>query len=402
MKIKRTTLLILGLFILAGLTTLLIKLHDRGSSGSGDLAHNQPAASIPVSIPPAPPPRSPPDSHKSIASRPSPPTSTNLNMSDTIFYDDTLSFEDNLKRLKEFCHSHESDQRLEQLLGPFVSVVLEKASQQFAAVKSTLDNLDGPAAYRNILLGCLMASDGSSAEKASIVWRIALNAREPVEVRRTATYLTSQVEDYQKRSADMFALLADTDSQIVISALANSTRHLDENGYNLIKNILIYSPDINLRVAAVSALGRSSFPDNQVTLREIVTSGQTTKEDAFSEASLPKRAAIPHLDMHNPETYDLVKTMALNENEDPGVRAKAISRFTPAEFPEATAMLLQLLQKLDADNTVPLRAVVDTLLTSATPERIQAIRTRAAELSDPQVRTLILKRTELATKGENP
>jgi len=59
MKIKRTTLLILGLFILAGLTTFLIKFHDSGSSGSLNLAHNQSAASptnavrgLPVATPP--------------------------------------------------------------------------------------------------------------------------------------------------------------------------------------------------------------------------------------------------------------------------------------------------------------------------------------------------------------
>jgi len=45
MKINRSTLFILGLFILAGLTTFLIKFHDSGSSGSRNLAQNQSAAS---------------------------------------------------------------------------------------------------------------------------------------------------------------------------------------------------------------------------------------------------------------------------------------------------------------------------------------------------------------------
>ena len=404
----RLTILGFGAFAIFSLFAVkTIHSHFRSQPEPSLVAQSQVAGTKPIV--PAPQPRS--ESKQKIATNSPIISSAQTTNSDlALLYDEKMSFEANLGRLKEFCQSHEKDTKLTLYLNEilnefskeFVKSLLEHAKGEFVVVKKAIEQVNGTTTYRNLLLACVMAADAPSPEKADLVWKVALDKNEQIGVRRTATFLTIKVEDIKKRPGDVFALLADPDSEIVISALANSTRHLDENSYNLIKSSLINSPDINLRVAAVSALGRANFPDSQVTLREIVSSGQTTKEDAFSEATLPKRAAIPHLDMRNPETYELVKQTALNENEDPGVRAKAISRFTPASFPEATEMLLQLLRSLDADNTVPLRAVVDTLLTSATPQRIQAIRTRADELSDPQVRTLILKRIELATKGEKP
>jgi hypothetical protein len=327
-------------------------------------------------------------------------TSTSPSAPDSaLVYDESVSFEENLRRLREFCDPHAQNQKLPMLLDSFVKALVPHAKTEFRAVKQALDRPEGTAAYRNLLLACLVVADGPVQEKADLVWRIALSKDEKIEVRRTATYLTSQIGDTQKRPDALYALLNDSDSEVVISALANSTPHLDERSYNVIKNTLVNSTDVHVRVAAVSALGRAPYPDKQQALREIVLASQTSKEDAFSEASLPKRAAIAHLDIHDPETYELVKQIALNDNEDPGVRAKAIGRFTPAEFPGAIGMLVQLLQKLDAENTVALRAVVDALLTSPTPENLQLIRKKANEQTDLQVRDLILKRIEIEGAG---
>lgn len=400
MKIKHTTLFIVGLLILAGLTVFLIKLFNRNNSSFRDSTYHQPAAPIPNSIPRALPLHAPPASQKTAISRPAPTITANLNVSDMVFYDDRLSFEDNLKRLKEFCHSHEGDQRLEQLLRPLISVLLEKASQQFAVVKSSLDDLDGPAAYRNILLGCLMATDGHSAEKANIVWRIALDSHEQVEVRRTASFLTGQVEDNQKRPADLYTLLTDSDSQVVLFALENSPRHLDQRDYDLIHTNLMNLSDVHLQIAAINAIGNAHFPDAQATLANILGTVQTTKNDAFSEPSLLKRAAITYLDMRNPEILQAIKRIALDDNEDPGVRAKAIAKFTPSQFSGADNFLTELLNKFDVDNSLPLRATIDVLLTDPTPAHVQSIRQKLAQLSDPQLRDLLLKRVDVATGGK--
>jgi len=246
-----------------------------------------------------------------------------------------------------------------------------------------------------------MAAEGDSSEKANVIWQIALNARESAEVRRTATFLTGQVGDNRTRPSNLNTLLRDSDTQVVVFALENSTMHLDQRNYDLIRTKLINSSDIHVRVASVHAIGTAAFDDRQSVLTSVIASVLTSKVDEFSESSLLKRAAISHLDMRNPAIFEAVKNIALDDNEDAGVRAKAIGRFMPMEFPGEVGMLLELLKKLDADNAVALRAIVDVLLTAPTPERVEAIRSRADELSDAEVRKLLLRRIEIATQGGN-
>ncbi|NOS71806.1 MAG: hypothetical protein HOP33_17990 [Verrucomicrobia bacterium] len=347
-----------------------------------------------------PPPVNPKQSGRKLALNP--PSQQSSVARNRIYYDEKLSFVENLQRLKKFCRANRNDAELQQMLIPFLKVLFEQAPQQYQTVKGALEDLDGSPAYRNILLACLMANDGNLGDKANIVWRIALDSREPVEVRRTASFLTSQVDDGQQRPADLYAILSDADAQVVLFALENSTRHLDQRNYDLIRTNLINSRDIHLRVAAIKVIGSSVFADSQTALTSIMANAQTSKDSAFSEPSLLKRAAIPHLNMNNPEVFALVRRIALDDAEDPGVRAKAIGRFTPTEFPAETGMLLEMLGKLDANDTVPLRAVVDTLLTAPTPDRIQTIRAKADEMTDPQIRNLLRKRIEIATQDRKP
>jgi hypothetical protein len=103
--------------------------------------------------------------------------------------------------------------------------------------------------------------------------------------------------------------------------------------------------------------------------------------------------------MRDPETVQAVKRTALDENEDPGVRAKAIGRITPGQFPGADSFLTELLSKLDVNDSLPLRATIDVLLIYPTPAHVQSIRQRLAQLSDPQLRDLLLKRVDVVTKG---
>jgi hypothetical protein len=398
MSRKQKTLVILGVLLLAGFTVLTISLfHRRSSSQNQQVVAPQPFEARSASIPPAPPPVHAPNS-KPIP-KPIALAAPDQYIGPSLFYDEKLSFEANLERLKEFCRSHDGDQRLEQLLAQFVKILLEKASQQFAAAKRILENLDGPAAYRNVVLGCLMAADALSAEKANIVWRTALDAREPVGVRRTASFLTGQVEDSQRRPADLYTLLTDPDSQIALFALQNATRHLDQRDYDLIRTNLVNSPDVHLQVAAITIIGNAPFPDAQATLANILGAVQTSQNEAFSEPSLLKRAAIAYLDMRDPGTFQAIKRIALDENEDPGVRAKAIARFTPSQFPGAESFLTELLNRFDADTSLPLRATIDVLLTDPTPAHVQAIRQRLARLSDPQLRDALLKRVDVVIKG---
>lgn len=387
-----------GLLVLSAVTVLTVMLfQNRLSSQKPVLSTTQLPVATNDYIPP-PPPLIPKQSREKLA--PYPTSQRQGAARNNIFYDENLSFDENLRRLKEFCRANRNDAELQQMLVPFLQVLFEQAPQQYQTVTRALDDLDGSPAYRNLLLACLMTTDRNAADKANLVWQIALDSREPVEVRRTASFLMGQLGAGQKRPGDLYTLLADEDSQVVLFAIENSAQHLDQRNYDLIRTKLVHSSDIHLQVASVNAIGKAPFADSQATLASILANVPTSKAEAFSEASLVKRAAIVQLDMLNPEFFEAVKQIALDDNEDPGVRAKAIGRFTPTAFPKETDMLVGLLKKLDAGNTVSLRAVVDTLLTAPTAERIQMIRTRAQELTDPQVSKLLLARIRIATEGE--
>jgi hypothetical protein len=387
---------LLGIFLLALIGFLFWPQKPKQSP-----EHNQPVVAADARIPPAPPPL-PSSKRKSATNSPSASSIQALTPELALSYDESLTFGMNLLRLKEFCRSHSSDPRLQQLLDAFVKRLLAHAKTELPAIERSLQDMDGTAAYRNLLLMCLSEADGGISEKAAIVWRIVLDSREPVEVRRTASFLTTRLGDDHKRPAELFALLSDSDSQVVVFALQGATPHLDQQNYDLIQTNLIHSLDVHVQVAAVNAIGNAPFTNRQAVLMRILTTIQTSNEEAFSELSLLKRAAIAHLDMQNPTTFEAVKRIALDENEDPGVRAKAILRFTPKEFPQEADMLVGLLKKPDSVNAVTLRAVVDTLLTAPTPDRVQMIHAALRNLADPEIKKLLFERIRIATEGENP
>lgn len=362
---------------------------------------NQPVVGATVSIPPAPPPLPSSSKRRSVANSPNALPVQASTQELALLYDERLTFEANLVRLKEFCRSHSSDPNLQKLLDAFVANLLAHAKTELPAVKRALEELDGTAAYKNIMLACLAEADGASSEKADIVWRIALDLHEPAEVRRTASFLTAQLGYDRKRAADLSALLSDPDSQVVVFALEAARQNLDQQNYDLIRTNLIHSTDVHVQVAAVQALGNSTFGDKQSVLVGILNDTATSKNDAFSEPSLVKRAALAYLDIHDPEALQVVKQIALNAQEDPGVRAKAIGRLTPAASPELSNFLSELFSKLDSENSLGMRAIVDVLLADSRPENIEAVRQKVNQVSDPEIRDALLKRVENAAKGEN-
>jgi hypothetical protein len=397
MKIKRTTILILGLFILAGLTILLIELHERFSSSIQKVVQQQSAASSSDSIPPAPPPLAPvsPNSQKRIASQP--PIPASFAIGDQLLYDEKLSFEDNLQRLKEFCISHGNDPQIQQLLDRFVKALFEHAKGQFPAVKYALDHPDGPAIYRNIVLDCLIVADGPISDKTDLVWGIAADKSEPIETRRLATHLTLQFTDGKSRPDEFLSLLNDSDSDIVILALKTASLQMDDRSYNFTKTSLLTSTDINVRIAAVDAIGSSTIANKQSELLSIINEQPTSKATIFSDSSLLKRRAISHLEVSDPQNRDLIEHIALDATEDPSVRADAIGRFTPKDFPASMTVLLNLFQTLNSDDAILLASIEDNLLTTPTPNILQAIRTKAEGLSDPQLRNFMIKQLEKTT-----
>lgn len=119
----------------------------------------------------------------------------------------------------------------------------------------------------------------------------------------------------------------------------------------------------------------------------------------FSDSSLLKRKAISHLESNDAQSYDVIKHIALDVAEDPSVRASAIGRLSANTFPQATNILLTLLQTLNADDAVMIAAIEDNLLTTPTPSIVQALRIKAEGLPDPQLRTFMINKLENTTKG---
>jgi hypothetical protein len=316
--------------------------------------------------------------------------------------DERLSFEDNLPRLKGFCSSHVNDPQLPQLLSQSVKVLFKQAKGQFPAVKYAIEHPDGPAIYRNIVLDCLIVAEGPISEKADIVWGIATKRGELIETRRLATCLSRQFADGKSRPDEFLSLLNDSDSGIVILTLKMASFQMDNRSYNFTKTSLLASKDINVRIAAVDAIGSSTIADKQSDLLSIISEQSTSKATMFSDSSLLKRKAISHLEVSDTQNRDHIKHIVLDANEDPSVRAEAIGKFTPKDFPDSATVLLSLFQILNSDDAVLLAAIEDNLLTIPSPSILQAIRTKAEGLSDPQLGNFMIKRLEKITNGANP
>jgi hypothetical protein len=399
MNTKYKMPIILGLFVILIVTSLIITKLFRSSTRS--LMEAQTGQQLPNLVPTMPAPAfniSAPNQEMltNHSTAQSPSTSQD---EVALLYDEQLSFQDNLQRLNEFCRSHQNDPQLEQLLGQFETVLFKHAKGQFAVIEQSLNNLDGTADYRNILLNCLMVADGTTTEKADIVWQVATDQNEPIETRRMATSLIPQLADGKNRSDDLLSLLNDSDRDMVMLALIVASSQMDERTYNFIKTSLLSSKDINIQIAAVDAIGHSAIAGNQTDLLSIIGQQQTSSTTIFSNASLLKRRAISYLDLSSQQAYNLTENIALNPNEDPSVRAAAITKLAPSEFPQSTNMLLGLLQTADSNDAILLVVTEDSLLTTPTPNIIQAIQTKAAELPDPQLRNLMIQKLNKITNG---
>jgi hypothetical protein len=358
----------------------------------------------PGKIPPAPPLHKVKPSAPTVQVTKQMSATQTVTSSQTLHYDIKQDFETNLERLRRFCYEHNADADLDVLIASFVDAAIRKSKDHFDTIQKALERNDGRPIYRNILLACLISANAPVETKATIVWDIATNQDENPSVRRTATYLTGQIPSETKRPEAYHNLLTDTDEQVVVFALTSTNRNvnMNEQNYELIKSTLINSTNINLKVAAVNAVGTAPFADSQIVLLDIVTNNQTRGIEPFSEPTLPKRSAIMLLDINNTATQQLLQTIALDDTEDPGVRAKAILKMGSSKSPETAKLLNTLLNTLDSENLVPLRAVVDTLMTDPTPTNIALIQGRIDKINDPQVQNVLLHRVNIAIKGTTP
>ena len=306
-------------------------------------------------------------------------------------YDASQSFEANLRQLRGHCDAWPEITEQAEVLGTFVAELLSNAGGQFGVVETAMAEKGGTSGYRCILLACLVSCGGPAQAVADLVWNAALNETLP-GARRTAAFLASRVPDSATRTDQLWALLTDADDQVVVPALAAASRHMDQRVYEYISTELAEADDIHVRVAAIEAIGAApSEHEGQKKLKALVEVTETSGRNPLSEASVAKRAAIRHLDMDDPDACDLLHRMATDPEEDPGVRAKAIGRFSLKDHPAAEPWLTSLLGR-DIDNPLVARAVVDAMMTQPSAARIAFIRKQLMRMADVQMRDSILSR----------
>ena len=389
--------------VIAGcmLVAFLMRPHGIGESA-------QPAHTIENRTSPAPPARDIPDVPAPPPDAPSAQQPTSLGASGVelppdyvpLVYDSALSFSENLQRLREHCAAWPDATEHAEPLAPFVSELLRHAQGQFEVVQAALANGQGSNGFRCILLACLMNCDGPVRETADWVWKVAANEQEWPGVRRTAAFLTSQVADSPAHPVELWSLLNDADVEVVVAALAVAPRHMNRQAFDYISSELTESDNINIQVAAIHSLGSTPYPEEaQARLKDLIGETETSRNDPLSETSLAKRNAVLNLDLADPEAVALVLNLALNPQEEPGVRAKAISRFALKERPEAALWMGNLLEQ-EVNNPLVFRAVVDALLTDPTPLVLASIWEQVGKMEDPQMRNLILKRIDMQSMNK--
>jgi hypothetical protein len=322
----------------------------------------------------------------------------------TLQYDPTASFAANLDRLARFCAIHKDDADLAACVDPFVATARDRSGTEFAAIQPAFATNTELPVYRVVLLACLMSAEAPAETKAALVWGIATNADELVSVRRTAAFLTGQLDSTVSRPDAYRVLLADKDDQVALFALTSANRNinLDAANYELVKTRFLASENIHLRVAAVTVIGTAPYPDSQAVLLNLVKSTATTDITPLSEGTLAKRSALALLDARDPPTRQLLTSIALEEAEDPSIRAKAIGRIATVVSPETDKVLTGLLSTTPEDNLIVLRAVVDALAVRSPAADLGFVKQRITQLTDPQIRKVLSHRLEIASRERSP
>jgi hypothetical protein len=226
-------------------------------------------------------------------------------------------------------------------------------------------------------------------EKPDIVWSIALDPQEATSVRRTAAFVLGEVSATLARPDQLLLLLSDPDDQTKVFALKSAARHRDADVYRAVQNLASTSPDIHVRLAAIEAIGESPFADKNDYLTKTIGQEQTSVATTFSEGSLIKRAAIASIDASDSETYAAIEQIALDANEDPGVRRRALLKCAQSPRADTAAMLMNLLKSAQPDDALVIKACVQGLQILNDPVGLQAIHSKLATTEDPQIRGMI-------------
>jgi len=308
--------------------------------------------------------------------------------SDTdLSFDAALPFAANLDRFKRLCGLGGGDAATNQRILDFAECLLGGLEGNEALIVAELQDHAGPAAYVNFLMGFLLRLNVPG--KDALIWEIALDGEADADVRQTAAFFLSSTEATVRHPEGFAKLLSDSDDQGKVFALQLAGAHMDEAGYELVKETYADCPDIHVRVAALNAIGGSSFAGSQELLLEVIAATPTSAATSFSQDSLLKRAALAHLDLSRPGNDALIRGIAADPGEDPGIRRRAMLTYAATGSGEANAFLLGLLRGTPQTEPVLIKGAVEALLAIGRRDGREAIQAKRAEIADPHVKTMI-------------
>lgn len=386
----RLTLLLAGATVLAVSVALISGLLQRSRR---DLSAAAPTRQDVAAAPQASPqdliaPARPPDGRVVPAAPPAKhPAPHQTGPAATLTYDPAQSFVANIERFRLFCDADADPRTLEGRVKEFVAQLLEHAKANGPTIKAALLAKHGSPLVRNVLLACLMQTDLD--DKQDIAWATALDQAENASVRRTAAFVLKELPEVRAQPQQLLRLLADPDDQVKVFALQSASTHMNADVYRSVQNLASTSPDIHVRVAALSAIGETANVEKNAYLTELIEDQQTSAGDKFSEASLVKRAAIAALDVSSPDAYATAQSAALDAEEDPGVRRRAILKCAQTPRPDTLGMLTSLLRASSSEDALIIKACVQGLQSLNEPAGIQAIQDKLAQTQDPEIRALI-------------
>lgn len=302
-------------------------------------------------------------------------------------FDPALPFAANLDRFKRLCGLGGGDAATNQRILDFAESLLGCLEGNGEVIVAELQDRSTPTVYLNFLMSFLLRLDVPG--KDQLIWDIALDGEAAGDVRQTAAFFLTSTEATVRNPEGFAKLLSASDDQAKVFALQLAGTHMDEAGYELVKETYADCPDIHVRVAALNAIGASPFAGSQELLLEVIATTPTSAAESFSQDSLLKRAALAHLDMSRPENHGLARGIAANPDEDPGIRRRAMLTYAATGSDEAHAFLLGLLRETPQTEAVLIKGAVEALLAIGRRDGREAIQAKRAGIADPHVRTMI-------------
>ena len=384
---KRSQCLALWLVVAAGVAGgVALYLADRGHSDEVTAAKARQRAAYLASVP-APPADPPPGASTEVRRKPVPRTRpATLPTLEAFRYDPALTVEENLVRYRAYCAADTNSTSMVTRSAGFEAELLKRIGSRWDILQAGLDDPSAPAFYRMIMLRCLVKT--GCPNRDDIVWRYALDVGQG-DLSTVAAEALRDLDPADRRPAEYLRLLESASGDRAVFALQAARFHMDDQVLAAVERIVATRDDMNVRVAAVHAVGDAKMPEAHRFLMAMADVPTPTNAQPLSETSVLKRTAIWRLDTAQPGVTELVRRLALDPAEDPGVRRKAMLKIAESGGADAEAVLTRLVAEFPENEMVLLKGGGEALMCLGTPGARAALDRRIATLKSSEARRVM-------------